>query len=181
MDNKHILISGAGIAGTTLAFWLKNFGFQPTIIESSPKLREGGYAIDFMGAGYDVAEKMDIIPALKAVDINFSKLVIVDSNNKEKGTMNYQKIKNFMNGRAFTLLRSDLAKVIYDSLGKDIEVIFADTISNIEQDDVKVVVSFRCGTKRNFDLLMGADGLHSNVSILVFGKETQFEEYYGYY
>lgn len=181
MDNKNILISGAGIAGTTLAFWLKKFGFNPTIIENSPKLREGGYAIDFMGAGYDVAEKMEIIPALKAVDINFSKLVFVDSNDKEKGSMNYQKIKNFLNGRVFTLLRSDLAKVIYQNLDTDVEIIFGDTITKIDQNEKEVFVTFQSGKTRNFDLLVGADGLHSNVRNLVFGSETQFEKYFGYY
>lgn len=181
MDNKNILISGAGIAGTTLAFWLKRFGFNPTIIESSSKLREGGYAIDFMGAGYDVAEKMEIIPALQSVDINFSKLVFVDSNDKEKGSMNYQKIKNFLNGRAFTLLRSDLAKVIYQSIERDVEIIFGDTITKIDQNEKEVSVTFQSGTTRNFDLVVGADGLHSNVRNLIFGSEAQFEKYFGYY
>jgi len=181
MNNKNILVSGAGIAGTTLAWWLKKFGFNPTLIEIAPALREGGYAIDFMGAGYDVAEKMGIIPALKQVDINFSKLVFVDSNNKEKGSMNYQKIKNFLNGRAFTLLRSDLAKMIYQSLDKDVEIIFGDTITNIAQNENEVSVTFQSGTTRNFDLLVGADGLHSKVRSLVFGNETQFEKYFGYY
>jgi len=181
MNNKNILVSGAGIAGTTLAWWLKKFGFNPTLIEIAPALREGGYAIDFMGAGYDVAEKMGIIPALKEVDINFSKLVFVDSNNKEKGSMNYQKIKDFLNGRAFTLLRSDLAKMIYQSLDKDVEIIFGDTITNIAQNENEVSVTFQSGTTRNFDLLVGADGLHSKVRSLVFGNETQFEKYFGYY
>jgi len=181
MNNKNILISGAGIAGTTLAWWLKKFGFNPTLIEIAPALREGGYAIDFMGAGYDVAEKMGIIPALKEVDINFSKLVFVDSNNKEKGSMNYQKIKDFLNGRAFTLLRSDLAKMIYQSLDKDVEIIFGDAITNIAQNENEVSVTFQSGTTRNFDLLVGADGLHSKVRSLVFVNETQFEKYFGYY
>jgi 2-polyprenyl-6-methoxyphenol hydroxylase-like FAD-dependent oxidoreductase len=181
MENKNILISGAGIAGTTLAFWLKKFGFNPTIVESSPKLREGGYAIDFMGAGYDVAEKMEIIPALKAVDINFSKLVFVDSNNRKKGSMNYQKIKEILNGRAFTLLHSDLAKVIYQNLDEEVELIFGDTITNIHQNEKGISVTFKSGKTRNFDLVVGADGLHSNVRKLVFGDETQFEKYYGYY
>ncbi len=181
MINRNILISGAGIAGTTLAYWLKKFGFNPTLLEISPKIRDGGYAIDFMGAGYDVAEKMGIVPELRKVDIDFTRLTFVDKNNNEKGSMNYQKIKEFLKGRAFTLLRSDLAKVIYNSLGKDVEIIFDDTINNIEQDDEKVAITFNSGRKQNFDLLIGADGLHSNVRKLVFGDEAQFEKYYGYY
>ena len=181
MNNKNILISGAGIAGVSLAFWLKKFGFNPTIVELSPKLREGGYAIDFMGAGYDVAEKMGLIPALEKVDMDISKLVFVDENNREKGSMNYRKIKKLMNNRALTFLRSDLAKVIYSSLDKDVEIIFGDTITKIDQDDEKVDVIFRSGLTRSFDLVVGADGLHSNVRNLIFGSEQQFEKYYGYY
>lgn len=181
MDNSNILISGAGIAGTSLAYWLKKFGFNPTIVEVAPKLREGGYAIDFMGAGYDVAEKMGIVSSLEKVDIDISKLSFVDRNDKEKGSMNYRKIKELMNNKAFTLLRSDLAKVIYNSLDKDTEIIFGDTIKKIEQDDAKVVVTFQSGLMRVFDLVIGADGLHSNVRNLVFGSEDQFEKYYGYY
>ncbi|MEO8948534.1 MAG: FAD-dependent monooxygenase [Mucilaginibacter sp.] len=181
MKNKNILISGAGIAGVSLAFWLKKFGFQPTIIEISPKLREGGYAIDFMGAGYDVAEKMGILADLEKVDMDISKLAFVDENNREHGSMNYRKIKRLMNNRALTLLRSDLAKIMYKALDKDIEIIFGDTIHKIAQDDEKVSVTFRSGSSRSFDLLIGADGLHSKVRNLVFGNEAQFEKYYGYY
>ena len=95
--------------------------------------------------------------------------------------MNYQKIKDFLNGRAFTLLRSDLAKMIYQSLDKDVEIIFGDAITNIAQNENEVSVTFQSGTTRNFDLLVGADGLHSKVRSLVFGNETQFEKYFGYY
>jgi len=179
MENKNILISGAGIAGTTLAFWLNKFGFNPTIIEISPNLREGGYAIDFMGAGYDVAEKMGIIPLLEKADINVSKVRFVDTNNNEKGSMNYAKIKKLMNNRAFTLLRSDLAKVIYENLNKEVEIIFGNEIEKIEQTKENIIVTFRSGKSRSFDLLVGADGLHSVVRNLTFGSEEQFEKYYG--
>lgn len=181
MNNKNILISGAGIAGTTLAFWLKKFGFNPTIVDISPQLREGGYAIDFMGAGYKVAEKMGIIPALEQVDINISKVAFVDRHNKEKGSMNYRKIKALMDNKALTFLRSDLAKVIYEHLNQEVEVIFGDTIDKIEQSTDQVQVTFHSGQSRSFDLLVGADGLHSNVRKLAFGNEAQFEKYFGYY
>ena len=181
MDNKSVLISGAGIAGTTLAYWLKKFGFAPTIVEQAPKLREGGYAIDFWGAGFDVAEKMGIVPDLQQADVGISEVSFVDANNKRKGGMNYIQLKEMMKGRALTLLRSDLAKVIYHHLEKDIEVIFNEDITNLEQSENAVIVTFRNGTSRHFDLVVGADGLHSNVRSLVFGKELQFENYYGYY
>lgn len=181
MTNRNILISGAGIAGTTLAFWLKKFGFHPTIIEVAPALRSGGYAIDFMGVGYDVAEKMDLIAELSKAEIDFSKLILVDKNDRERGSMNYRKIKQMLKGRALTLLRSDLARTIYNSLDSEVEMIFDNTIRQIDQDDKKVAVTLRDGTKRNFDLLIGADGLHSNVRKLVFGNEAEFEKYFGYY
>jgi len=181
MNNKNILISGAGIAGVSLAFWLKKFGFNPTIIEVSPKLREGGYAIDFMGAGFDVAEKMGIISDLEIADLNISNIAFVGKDNIEKSSMDYQKVKKVLKNRAFTILRSDLAKVIYNSLDKETEIIFGDSIKHIEQDEEKVSVMFKSGLTRSFDLLVGADGLHSIVRNLIFGEESQFEKYYGYY
>jgi 2-polyprenyl-6-methoxyphenol hydroxylase-like FAD-dependent oxidoreductase len=181
MNNSNVLISGAGIAGTTLAFWLKKFGFNPTIVEQAPKLREGGYAIDFWGAGFDVAEKMGILPDLDKADLKIAELTFVDENNKRKGGLDYMQIVKVMNNRAFTLLRSGLAKAIYRHLDSDIEIIFGDTINKIEQHTDAVTVTFHSGNKRSFDLVVGADGLHSNVRSLVFGNEAQFEKYYGYY
>ncbi len=181
MDNNNILISGAGIAGLALAYWLKKFGFNPTIVEIAPKLREGGYAIDFWGAGFDVAERMKIVPDLEKADLSISEVAFVNENNKQKGGMNYRKLKQMMNGRALTLLRSDLSKVIYNHLDKDVEIIFGDNIRKIEQNDEGVVVTFDSSEIRLFDLVVGADGLHSNVRNLVFGDESQFEKYYGYY
>lgn len=181
MDNKNILISGAGIAGTTLAWWLKKFGFNPTLVEHAPQLRAGGYAIDFWGAGFIVAERMGIVPDLGKADLGLTEVSFVDANNKRKAGMNYPKIKKMMKGRALTMLRSDLAKVIYAHLDKDIEVIFGDSISTLVQSESKVAVTFKSGNTRNFDLVVGADGLHSNVRNLVFGHEAQFEKFYGYY
>ncbi|MFN6944532.1 MAG: FAD-dependent monooxygenase [Cytophagaceae bacterium] len=181
MNNKNILISGAGIAGTTLAFWLKEFGFNPTILERAPELRKGGYAIDFWGAGFDVAERMGIDPDLIEADLKIPEVTFVDASDKRKGGLSYAKMKELLNGRAYNLLRSDLAKIIYTQLDKDIEIIFGDSISIIEQHENEVTVTFQSGKIRNFDLVIGADGLHSNVRQLIFENEASFEHYYGYY
>lgn len=181
MNNKNILISGAGIAGTALAFWLKKFGFNPTIVEQAPKLREGGYAIDFWGAGFDVAEKMGLLPDLANADLNIPEVTIVNEKGKRKCGINYKKLIKMMNGRAFTLLRSDLSRVIFDHLEKDIDIIFGDSITAIEQSPGKIDVTFKSGHKDTYDLVVGADGLHSKVRSLVFGEESQFEKFYGYY
>lgn len=181
MENKNILISGAGIAGTTLAYWLKKFGFNPTIVEYAPTLRQGGYAIDFWGAGFDVAERMDIVPDLQKADMQIPQVNFVDENSKPLSAMNYNKIKVLMNNRALTLLRSDLAKIIYNKLDKGTEIIFGNTITAIQQTTDDVTVTFKTGETRKFDLVIGADGLHSNVRNLVFGNMEQFEKYYGYY
>lgn len=182
MDNKNILISGAGIAGLTLAHWLRKFGFNPTIIEISPVLREGGYLIDFFGAGYDVAQKMGIIPCIEENDVDLREMTFVDEQNHRQGAMNAEKLKKtLLKNKANNILRSDLAKAIYESLDKNVEYIFNNTIESIQQDAQHVTVSLRDGTIRTFDLLIGADGLHSTVRRLVFGPESRFEKYYGFY
>ncbi len=181
MYNKNILISGAGIAGTALAYWLKKYGFNPAIVEQAPALREGGYAIDFVGAGFDVAEKMGILPDLKIADFKIKELVFVDKNGKRKGSLNSFRMRSLLDHRYLNLFRSDLSKAIYNHLDKYIEFIFGDSISKIEQNVDSVLVTFRSGKVRSFDLVVGADGLHSNVRNRVFGDETNFEKYFGYY
>ncbi len=78
MDRKTILISGAGIAGPTLAFWLKAGGFEPTLVEEAPALRRGGYVIDFWGLGYDIAERMGLERKINDVGYHMRELRIVD-------------------------------------------------------------------------------------------------------
>ena len=158
MQNKNILISGAGIAGPALAYWLKKYGFYPTIVDQAPALREGGYAIDFVGAVFDVAEKMGILPDLKQTDLKIKELVFVDKNSNRKGALNSFRMRNLLNNRYLNLFRRDLSKAIYNHLDKDIEIIFGDSISKIEQNLDSILVTFKSGKVRSFDLVVGTDG-----------------------
>lgn len=180
-NNSRILISGAGVAGLTAAYWLKKYGFEPVIIEHAPSLREGGYMIDFWGLGFDVAERMGILPNLEKAHYNIPTLEYIDENNHHKGGISIEKMRAAVNFRHYNLLRGNLVRIIYDLVSPSVDIIFDRSIQSVNQDDNTVNVALTDGSTRSFDLLIGADGLHSNVRSLVFGQEEQYEKYLGYY
>jgi 2-polyprenyl-6-methoxyphenol hydroxylase-like FAD-dependent oxidoreductase len=181
LENQKILICGAGIAGPTMAYWLQQFGFEPTLIERAPALREGGYIIDFWGLGFDVAEKMGLLPALKNDGYEIDEVRLVNEQGKRIGGFGAHAFQSMLGERYLSILRSDLAKRIYESLGGRVKTTFGDSITAIEQDDDGVRVAFKHAAPERFDLVIGAGGLHSPVRKLVFGPEGRFEKYLGYY
>jgi 2-polyprenyl-6-methoxyphenol hydroxylase-like FAD-dependent oxidoreductase len=176
----RILISGAGIAGPTLAYWLAHFGFEPTIIERAPHLRTGGYVIDFWGVGYDIAERMGLIPELLQIGYRAQEVRIVNRENKTVAGFPVASLNRATQGRYISLSRGDLAACIFEKVRDRVDTIFGDSITGIEQSEKSVRVSFERESPRDFDLVIGADGLHSRVRELVFGEEPQFEKYLGY-
>ena len=179
--NNRILISGAGVAGLTAAYWLRKFGFEPTIVEQAPVLREGGYMIDFWGLGFDVAEKMNILGELEQAHYDIPSLDYVDENNHRKGGISVAKMRAAVNYRHYNLLRGNLVRILHDLVKTDVDIQFGKSIRSIDQKADGVEVTLTDGGTESFDLLIGADGLHSNVRELVFGDEAQYERYLGYY
>ncbi|MGH9735884.1 MAG: FAD-dependent monooxygenase [Candidatus Acidiferrales bacterium] len=175
-----ILISGAGIAGPTLAYWLLQYGFEPTIVESAPRLRTGGYIIDFWGAGFDIAEKMGLLPEITRAGYKLRELRVVDQNGKRTAGFPVSAFFRMTKGRYSSLPRSDLAAFIFQKIEYCVETIFADSIARIDQTPANVSVTFAGGAKRDFDLVIGAGGLHSRVRELAFGPQSHYEKYLGY-
>jgi 2-polyprenyl-6-methoxyphenol hydroxylase-like FAD-dependent oxidoreductase len=175
----NILISGAGIAGPTLAFWLRKHGFQPTIVERAPRLRTGGYIIDFWGAGFDVADRMDLVPEILRKGYQFKEVRELDRRGNRVGGFAVRALVNVSGGRFTSLARSDLSSVIFESLDNRVESIFGDSITRIEDRGRNVHVDFERSPSRTFDLVIGADGLHSHVRGLTFGDARRFERYLG--
>ena len=175
-----ILISGAGIAGPTLAYWLSRYRMEPTIVEIAPRLRTGGYMIDFWGAGFDIAERMGLREEITDKGYTVRQVRIVNREGRRVSGFPADVFTRVTNGHYVSLPRGDLAAIIFGKLGGGVETIFGDGIAGIEQTSQGVQVRFERGPARRFDLVIGADGLHSRVRELVFGPQSRYEKYLGY-
>jgi len=175
----RVLISGAGIAGPCLAFWLAKHGFEPTLVERAPALRAGGYVIDFWGAGFDVAERMGLLPEILSRGYKVRELRLVDRQGVPVGGFPVDAFGRLTAGRYISLPRSELAAALHGALPRAVETIFGDSIVSLEDVGGEVRVSFERAPSRAFDLVIGADGLHSKVRELAFGAEATFERYLG--
>ncbi len=174
----RVLIVGAGIAGTTIAFWLQRLGHQPLLVESAPELRRGGYLVDFWGAGFDVAERMGIVGELRSSGYRFREVRAVGRDGRRIASFEPSAVVG-PGDRYVTIARSDLASAVYGALDGRVETVFGDTVEAIDDDGDGVHVTFRSGTQRDVDLVVGADGLHSRVRSLAFGTQERFEHHLG--
>lgn len=180
MARQTVLISGMGIAGPTLAYWLKAAGFAPTLVESAPSLRSGGYIIDFWGLGYDIAERMGLLDKIHRVGYRVREMRIVDDRGRRVTGFGTSVFTELTGGRFVSLARSDLSRLLFDAVKDGTETIFGDEIVELRQEAGHVEVRFRQAGQRCFDLAIGADGLHSAVRRLSFGPESRFEKNLGY-
>ena len=170
----RIVINGIGVAGPTLAYWLKKSGHEVLLVEASPQLRSGGYIIDFWGLGYDVAEKMGLIPHIRELGYQVQEVRFVDGQGRKNGGFAVDVFRRMTAGRYTSLARSDLAAALYGALN-GVETIFGDSVARLEDNGDCVRVSFDHAAPREVDLVIGADGLHSRVRQLAFGPDTAFE------
>lgn len=183
MKSAKILISGAGIAGPALAYWLEKHGFTPTIVETSPQLRVGGFAIDVRGPGAEVVKKMGLWPDVQALSTNMQKIVCVDNDGRTVAVVKAGRLRQKLEMDEFWVetMRTDLSRVLYDQTSRTIDYIFGDSIASLSDDGAGVDVRLKSGVERRFDLVIGADGQRSTVRNLAFGEDAQYETYLGYY
>jgi 2-polyprenyl-6-methoxyphenol hydroxylase-like FAD-dependent oxidoreductase len=180
MAPKTVLISGAGISGPTLAYWLHKSGFKPTLIEHAPSFRTGGYVIDFWGLGYDIAERMGLSGDLDLLGYHMQELRIVDDEGRRLTGFGTSVFRELTGGRFVTIRRSDLARLLLERAQPTTEILFGQDLKRLSQDGDGVRVAFEHAPPRSFDLVIGADGLHSKVRQLAFGPQNQFERSLGY-
>ena len=172
----RIAISGAGIAGPAVAHWLHRAGHSVTLIEKAPSLRRGGYVVDFWGVGYRIAQLMGIESAVRAAGYQVATLRGVRSDGSVLAHVDVGAFNEAVDGRYTTIARSDLSAIIFATIADDVEVVFGEEITGIDDHGDGVTVRFDRQPAREFDLVLGADGLHSAVRRMAFGPSRP--EYY---
>ncbi|MGB0970243.1 MAG: FAD-dependent monooxygenase [Mycobacterium sp.] len=177
-----VLVSGASVAGPVVAYWLNRYGFEVTVVERAPTLRKaGGHAVDLFKPAMDIAERMGVRSRIEATSTGTEVITAYREGHDRRYDIEIGRLMSAVSDRHVEIMRDDLAEILYD-VGKDsVEYIFGDSITAINEDATGVDVSFERAPTRRFNLVIGADGLHSNVRELVFGPESQFATWIGAY
>src|SRR4051794_29961012 len=176
MRGTTVLISGASIAGPTLAYWLARRGAAVTVVEQAPALRTGGHGVDFRGAQMELLDRMGITDAVRARQTGMGTQTFVDGT----GRAIVEMPSLFFSGEV-EIARGDLAQVLHERTRDDVEYVFGDSVTALTDTGDGVDVRFRISPPRRFDLVIGADGMHSAVRRLVWGEESRFATFRGYY
>ncbi|QLL06730.1 FAD-dependent monooxygenase [Mycobacterium vicinigordonae] len=173
----RILISGASISGPVLAYWLIRHGFDVTVVERAGQLRKtGGHAVDLFRPAMEISEKMGVLPQIEALQTGTTELTLRRHGAKRPVHVNLTKVYAASSDRHVEIMRDDLSEVYYNATRDDAEYLFGDSIIAISPDGR---VTFEHNKPRDFDVIVGADGLHSNVRSLVFGGDAGHTRFLG--
>ncbi|MGW7691641.1 FAD-dependent monooxygenase [Streptomyces asiaticus] len=175
-----VLISGASIAGPALAYWLHRSGFAVTVVEKAGALRDGGYPIDIRGTAIEVVRRMGILPRLRDAHVDSRRCTFLNADGSEVASLNPSVVAGGVEGQDLEVRRGDLATALYGKVRDDVEFLFDDSIDTLDQSGSGVDITFHSGRRRTFDLVVGADGMHSPTRESLFGPEERFHRYLGY-
>ncbi|MGW3194522.1 FAD-dependent monooxygenase [Streptomyces sp. NPDC001118] len=177
LDRLHVLVSGASIAGPALALNLARYGARVTVVERAPALRGGGFAVDFRGhVHHRVLTDMGIWDEIHARQTHMGPQHVVDAEGRPRVALPAE----MMSGDV-EIFRGELARIMYERTADRVEYVFGDSITALTETPDGVEVAFERGTPRRFDLVVGADGLHSNTRRLVFGDESRYLRFFDHY
>ena len=178
----RVLISGASVAGPTAAYWLCRHGFDVTVVERMPlaRVRTSGHAVDLFGPAVDVAEWTGVLPAVMEARTR-TEIVSFQRSHGRGVDVEMRRLVAGISGRHVEIMRGELAAILYEATRTDVKYLFEDSIHAIVEEPDGVTVSFEHTPAARFDLVIGADGLHSIVRRLVFGPEHQFHRFLGGY
>ncbi|MFF0490252.1 FAD-dependent monooxygenase [Nocardia sp. NPDC004068] len=180
MRNERVLISGAGIAGQALGYLLARNGFRPTIVERAGTLRRGGQGVDIRDEALEVGERMGILARVRAAGADVLGMRFVDAAGARVSEVRLRRPGDEP-AADVEIMRGDLIELLHEIGSGAVEYRFGDSIETLEQDRDGVTVTFEHAAAERFDLVIGADGLHSRVRRLAFGPERDHARHMGHY
>ncbi|MFX0580174.1 FAD-dependent monooxygenase [Nocardia nepalensis] len=182
-SQPRILVCGGGIGGNAVALQLLRAGIRATVVERAAAPRPGGQAVDLRGPSVEVAERMGLMPGIRKSQLDERGMVFVDSEGKELLRMAAEVFEGKGTVAEIEITRGDLNQVLLDLLDEagGVDYRYGEWVTEISQDDAGADVTFASGGTERFDIVIGADGLHSATRRLVFGPEEQFSTYLGGY
>ncbi|MCB9994677.1 MAG: FAD-dependent monooxygenase [Hyphomicrobiaceae bacterium] len=175
------LIVGAGIAGLAASKFLTDIGWEVTIVEKARGPRTSGYMIDFAGSGYDAVERAGLLPRFIAKHHQIDAVEYVDTKGHTRSIIDYKLTRETMRGRLLALLRGDIEQILLDAQSKAVDIRYSMSVDEITDHGDSVEAVLTDGSRVTADLLIGADGIHSHVRGLVFGREENYLRYLGYH
>ncbi|MEO7043885.1 MAG: FAD-dependent monooxygenase [Ferruginibacter sp.] len=176
---KQVLISGASIAGLTLAYWLNRYGYKVTVVEITKGLRRGGSPIDVRGNALNSAKEMGILEKIKSREFIHTD-EIVNAQNETLVSFSLNAQAEYLGD--IEIHRDDLVDILYGNIPmNEVEFLFENRIEKLIQHEGNVEVTFKTGDSESFDFVVGADGAHSAVRKLAFGNEENYSKFFGEY
>jgi len=180
VSGTRVLVAGASIAGPALAHWLRRRGAEVTVVERAPGLRPGGQAVDARGVAKEVIRRMGLDAAVRAACTETAGAHTVDADGNVLQTFSADDEGGDGYISEIEILRGDLSQVLHDDTRDGAEYVFGDRVAELTQDADGVDVAFAGGGRRHFDLVVGADGLHSSLRAMVFGPRERFVRHLGH-
>ena len=181
-QRPRVLISGASVAGPVLAYWLHRFGFAPTVIERTPAVRvgTGGHAVDLFGPAVELMGWMGILDQVRDARTR-TRVISFVRPGRRPVDVPAEALSEGVSDRHIEIMRGDLAGILHEATREHVEYVFDDSVTSLRETGRAVEVTFERGAPRTYDVVVGADGLHSTTRRLVFGPDEEFLRFLGGY
>jgi 2-polyprenyl-6-methoxyphenol hydroxylase-like FAD-dependent oxidoreductase len=177
LKNKKVLVSGASIAGLSTAYWMHKLGYQVTVVEMANQPRTAGAAVDIRGATVDVVKRMGIFEQLKSNRLHVDLVEFKNADDVTVGSISLANEGDELPNDEIEIERDIFIGVLFDHLKNDVEFIFNNSITALNETEHNIHATFKNGEQRSFDQVFGCDGMHSGVRKIWFGHEAEYTHF----
>lgn len=180
-QNKKVLVSGASFAGLTTAYWMNKMGYKVTVVEIGNHLKMGGTPVDIKGNTVDIVKRMGLFEQIKANRLSMELWEFKNAEGITEGSMILKQPGENLPDDEFEIERDTLLNMLFDTIKDNVEFIFNNSITALNETKEEMVATFKDGSKKEFDFVFGCDGIHSVVRKIWFGSEENYSHFLGQY